>query len=94
MRIRYSTECSRPCHALRALSTNICYFSFACHLFPLRCLSPPQVRDLQHKVSVLESQLQELDEARRRAVAGERTALDWKEKWNYQVRVGGSSASG
>jgi len=42
------------------------------------------VRDLQHKVGVLEAQLQETDELKRRVVAGERTATEWKEKWNYQ----------
>lgn len=44
-----------------------------------------QVRDLQHRISVLEAQLLETDELRRRAGVGERSAAEWKEKWNYQV---------
>jgi hypothetical protein len=43
------------------------------------------VRDMQHRISVLEAQLQEVDEIKRQLVAEQRSANDWKDKWNYQV---------
>lgn len=46
--------------------------------------NPQQVRDLQHRIGVLEAQLQEVDELKRRLTAEQRTANEWKEKWNYQ----------
>jgi hypothetical protein len=46
---------------------------------------PLQVRDLQHKVSVLEAQLQEVEELKRRLLAEQRMATDWKERWNFQA---------
>jgi len=42
------------------------------------------VRNLQHKVSLLESQLQELEELKRQLYAEQRTTTEWREKWNYQ----------
>ncbi|KAJ9516393.1 hypothetical protein QJQ45_011068 [Haematococcus lacustris] len=43
-----------------------------------------QVRDLQHKVSLMEAQLQEVEQLKLRLLAEQRAATDWKERWNYQ----------
>jgi hypothetical protein len=51
-------------------------------------LSAPQVRDLQHKVHALESQLQEVESLKQRLVAEQHLATEWKERWNFQVGAG------
>ena len=43
------------------------------------------VKDLQHRNSILQSQVQEVDELKRKLQAEQRLATEWKEKWNFQV---------
>lgn len=47
-----------------------------------------QVRDLQHKVGVMEAQLMEVDDLKRRLGMEQRSATEWKERWNFQVGLG------
>eukprot|EP00967_Tisochrysis_lutea_P083779 scaffold116673_cov16-Tisochrysis_lutea.AAC.2 len=51
-------------------------------LFPM-C----QLRDLQHKLSVKESELQEMGRLKHSLAQEQNSAIEWKEKWNTQVRV-------
>ncbi len=46
-----------------------------------------QVKELQKKIQSMEAQIQEVEGLKHRLLAEQRTALDWREKWNYQVRT-------
>lgn len=41
---------------------------------------------MQMQISVLQSQVQQVDELKRQLALEQRAGNDWKEKWNYQVR--------
>lgn len=45
---------------------------------------PAQLKDLQHRNHVLQAQVQELEDVKRRLQVEQRTATEWREKWNLQ----------
>eukprot|EP00798_Chlamydomonas_sp_ICE-L_P022961 gene22961-30148_t len=51
---------------------------------PNRGDATTNTRDMTHRISVLESQLQELDELKRRMAAEQRSVVEWRDRWNFQ----------